>query len=129
MMSPKEALAKDGKVPVKMGQGRLSRAAIDRCKELAAAGWKIKGYEVSTSPSSTAPVVTKVKVSHGDTAIADLPPLRYDETMFKAVSQTPVFGRTVFSVREVCQFCNNSLAYHKCDTPIVLGVPVQIVAK
>lgn len=129
MMTPKEALAKDGTVPVSMGRGRLSAAGIERCKQLAAEGWKIKGYEVSTSRSTSAPVVTKVSVSTGEKTIADLPPLRYDEKVYHAVSDTPVFGSTVFGMREVCQFCGSSLAYHRCDTPIVLGVPVKIVER
>lgn len=129
MMSPKEALAKDGKIPVSMGKGRLSSAGIERCKELAAQGWSIKGYEVQSTSTAAAPVVNKVAVSNGEKAIADLPPMRYDEKVYKAVSDVPVFGKTVFGMREVCQFCGSSLTYHRCDTPIVLGVPVKIVAR
>lgn len=130
MMSPKEALAKDGRVPVSMGRGRLSRAGIDRCKELAAEGWQIAGYEVESTSTPAAPVVKKVTVSNGEKTIADLPPMRYDEKVYKAVSDTPDFiGRTVFGMREVCSFCGSSLTYHRCDTPIVFGVPVKIIER
>jgi len=131
MLTPKEALLKDGKVEVKSsGRGRMSKAQTDRVKELVAEGWDIKGYAVSKSTTKTvdAPVtVTKVS-DHGKT-IADLPPMRYDETMWKAVSETPFLGHTEFGMREVCR-CGSSLTYHYCDHPVIFGsLPVSIVPR
>jgi hypothetical protein len=128
MKSPKQALIDDGFPGVKAGKGRLSADAIARCKELAASGVRIKGYELVTAPEGATnpePTVKKVKPQASD-AIADLPPMRYDEGKFKAVSDVPIYGRTVHGMREVCQ-CRSSLSYHVCNSPTVLGVPVRIV--
>lgn len=128
-MTPKEALQKDG-FPVKMGQGRLSGAGIARCKELAAKGWVITGYSVSQNvDQKTTPTVTKTTKVTGLKDIADLPPERYDEKEWKAISSVPVFGSTVFGMREVCGTCHNSLTYHWCNDPVILGVPVTIVRR
>jgi hypothetical protein len=133
-LTPKEALAQDGTVPVKMGKGRLSGEAIARCKVLAQEGWDIKGYSVTvapataTTPNPTAAVV-KEKVLQGQKVIVELAPMRYTLDEWQAVSETPVFGQTVFSMKEVCRGCGVSLAYHVCNSPIVLGVPVKVVRK
>lgn len=128
-MTPKEALQKDG-FPVKMGKGRLSAAGIARCKELAATGVSITGYSVvSNVDQTTAPKVTKTSNVTGIKDIADLPPERYQEADWKAVSSVPVFGSTEFGMREVCGTCHNSLTYHWCNEPVILGVPVTIVRR
>lgn len=123
-------------MPVTMGKGRLSRAGIARCAELAAQGWDITGYVVQ-SPNKVnketrlgeSPVVKKVTVPTGGKEIADLPPQRYMEDEWKAVSTVPVFGSTEFGMREVCHTCHNSLTYHWCNEPVILGVPVTIVRR
>jgi hypothetical protein len=122
-MTPKEALAKDGTVPVSMGKGRLSKAGIARCEQLAAEGWDIKGYVVSSSPAtSTAPATREVKrVKTSSQEVVELAPLRYDEREWKAVSAKPIFGKTEFTLREVCTTCGVSLVGHVCDDPMILG--------
>lgn len=127
-MTPKEALLKDGQVPVTAGRGRMSAAAVARVKELVAEGWDIKGYSKVSTADAPTKVVKAAKVGHKE--IADLPPLRYDEKEWKAVSDIPSeIGQTVFGMREVCEFCGTSLNYHTCDTPRTHGVPVRIVQK
>ena len=118
-MKPKEALVKDGFLPPgsENRRGRLSADAIDRCKALAAQGWKIEGYEVSSS-NSTAPVVEKVKVATGEKTIADIPdyPLR-DESMWEAYANHN--GLVKIGMRTVCNNCGCSLTYCPCKSPMV----------
>lgn len=115
MMKPKEALVKDGFLPSgsENKRGRLSGAAIERCKELAGQGWQIEGYEVSrsTGPSESAPTVSKVKVETGVKVIADIGNPTRDEKVLIAKAN----GRTL-GMRDVCT-CGNSFTYCWCDTP------------
>lgn len=130
MMTPKEALIKDGTIPVKEGRGRLSREAIERCKYLVGQGWNIKGYEVAAAApvsTSTAPVgkvVNKVAVTN-EKVIADIV-YTYPEDQYKAVDS----DKRVWGMREVCNNCRVSLVGHGCDNPVILGdVRVTIVPK
>lgn len=129
-MKPKEALAKDGKVPVSMGKGRLSLAAKARLVELVALGWDIEGYSPSSEikvikPSARKPRAVKntrkraAPVEYDD--IVTLMPYRFDLSAFKAVSEKPIFGATEFTLKEVCSFCHVSLCVHVCDEPRILG--------
>lgn len=130
MMTPKEALMKDGTIPVKEGRGRLSREAIERCKELVALGWNIKGYAIAAAPvsTSTAPaapkVVNKVAVTN-EKVVADIV-YTYPEDQYKAVDA----NKKEWGMREVCNTCRVSLVGHGCDNPVILGdVRVTIVPK
>lgn len=135
-MTPKDALIKDGTIPVKAGRGRLSREAIDRCKWLVAnKGWSIKGYEVaaaakspvstSTAPVAVAePVVNKVAVSNVK-EVAEFTIL-WPEASYKAVGK----DKKVWGMREVCNTCRVSLVQNQCANPTILGdIPVTIVPK
>lgn len=127
MMTPKEALIKDGTVPVKEGRGRLSREAIERCKYLVSQGWSIKGYEVSAAaPVSTstvapaAPVVKKVAVNN-EKVIADIV-YTYPEDQYKALDANgKVIPGLHNGMREVCNTCRVSLVGHGCDNPTIYG--------
>lgn len=114
-MKPKEALVKDGFLPPEAvnQRGRLSKAGIERCKELASQGWDIEGYQVSKSSDSTAaPVVTKV---HADpNRIADVP----DQTRPES-SWTAWVGTKSIGMRTVCNNCRCSLTYCPCEQPRV----------
>ena len=133
MMSPKEALIKDGTIPVKEGRGRLSREAIERCKWLVAnKGWDIKGYEVakpvpstSTAPVTPAePVVKKVKPDN----VKEVKEFTifWPEDSFKAVG----LDKKVWGMREVCNTCRVSLVQNQCEHPTILGgIPVKIVPR
>lgn len=119
MMKPKVALVKDGFLPPgsENKRGRISLAAIERCKELAAQGWKIEGYEVSQSALS-APVVEKVKVLTGEKVIADIGNPSRDENQWEAYAN--VNGKLVsIGMRAVDNVCGNSLTYCFCRTPMV----------
>lgn len=116
MMTPKEALIKDGTITVSLGRGRLSREATDRCMALAGQGWNIKGYEVSNSPATlSAPVVKKVAVTN-EKIISDIH-YTYPEESFEAKDAK---GNHV-GMREVCNTCRVSLVGHMCERPTVLG--------
>jgi hypothetical protein len=123
MMTPKEALAKDGTVPVSMGRGRLSREGIERCKVLVAQGWKIKGYALDTAPSKSVdqPVTVK-KVAASNEKVVQEYIIKYDVDLYEAVTAE---GRT-FTMKEVCNACGVSLVQNHCDNPTVLGLPVTI---
>jgi len=123
MIKPKVALVKDGFLPAgsENKRGRLSAAAIERCKVLAAPveqggkGWQIEGYEaVKSSTPDAPPVVNKVKVSTGATEIADIgEPFRHEEAWEAFTSEGPVGMRTV------CNTCHSSLTYCPCQRPVV----------
>jgi hypothetical protein len=121
MMKPKHALVKDGFLPAgsENKKGRLSGAAIERCKELASTGWEIEGYSVSDTPdSSGAAVVEKVKVVTGEKTIADIGNPARDESMWEAYAN--VNGKIVpVGMRTVDNSCGNSLTYCFCRTPVV----------
>jgi hypothetical protein len=120
-MKPKEALIKDGQIPTSMGRGRLSRVQDQRCRELASKGWDIEGYSRSSSP--TAPVV-KNKPVRNEKVIADFV-IFWEEAEYKAMS-----GKTVHSMREVCNNCRVSLVQCHCGSPTILGnIPIRIVRK
>lgn len=115
MMTPKEALAKDG-FPVSMGRGRLSREAIARCKELVAQGWVIKGYETTTKSATEPVAVKKVAVKSSEKVVQEYVIL-YDERMYKAVASD---GKE-YGMREVCNNCMVSLVQNHCSNPTILG--------
>lgn len=121
MMKPKVALVKDGFLPAgsENKRGRLSADAINRCKELAAKGWQIEGYEVSkTEKSADAPKVEKVKVSTGAKEIADIGnPLR-DESVWEAYGNHNGEVKPI-GMRTVCNTCHCSLTYCPCKSPVV----------
>ena len=131
MMTPKEALIKDGTIPVKEGRGRLSRAAVDRCKWLVAnKGYVIKGYEVSTStpaPNSVTPsepVVNKVKVANVK-EVRDFT-IFWPEDAYKAVGK----DKKIWGMREACNTCRVSLVQCGCGNPTILNnIPVSITRK
>lgn len=118
---PKDILAIDGKVEVKAGRGRMSRAAVDRIHELVNEGYKVKGYAVTGEPakSSTkdvsAPVeVKRVKV---DNNVIQEFVIFWDESEFMAIDSN---GKER-SMREVCNKCMVSLVQNHCDSPVILG--------
>lgn len=120
MMTPKEALIKDGTVLVKEGRGRLSREANERCAWLVAnKGWNIKGYAIkaNTSKSITpsAPMVEKTIVNN-EKVIADFT-YTYAEELWTAVDSS---GK-VWGMREVCNNCRVSLVQNHCENPVILG--------
>jgi hypothetical protein len=116
MMTPKEALQKDG-FPVSMGRGRLSREAIARCKELVAQGWVIKGYALDSSPKSVDQPVAVKKVPAGTEKVVQEFTILYDEKNYRAVASN---GKE-YGMREVCNICRVSLVQNHCDNPTILG--------
>lgn len=118
-MKPKVALVKDGFLPAgsENVRGRLSAAAIERCKELAAKGWDIDGYTVSKSTAAEdKPVVEKVK--HDPNRIPDVPDQIRDENDWKAIRYFE--GKPVeVGMRTVCNVCRSSLTYCPCEKPRV----------
>lgn len=133
-MKPKDALLKDNFPGVKAGKGRLSLAAIERCKELAAAGWDIDGYTVikptAAASKDTPPVVNKAKVAVSKEVVS-IPDERYDAALYEVV--LPDGTPHPIGMQGVCDICRNSLTYHFCDTPHLMhngaSVPVIIRAK
>lgn len=134
MMTPKEALIKDGTIPVKAGRGRLSREAVERCKWLVAnKGWSIAGYEASNSRTAdpAKPVEVKKVKTTNEKVIHDIT-YTYPEASFKAVDATSnkVLPGKYNGMREVCNTCGVSLVAHICQNPTILGGQrVKIVAK
>lgn len=123
LYAPKEILALDG-FPVKQGKGRMSLAADARCRELAAQGYRIKGYvtNAQAAPNTTAPVVKKVAVS-GEKVVEEYTIL-YPLESYKAVGED---GKT-YTLREVCNTCRVSLVQNLCEHPTILGnISVKIV--
>lgn len=122
MIKPKVALVKDGFLPAgsENKRGRLSAAAIERCKVLAAPvsqggkGWQIEGYESkSTTPDAVA-TVEKVKVTTGATTIADIGEAFHHEEAWQAFTSEGEVG-----MRTVCNTCKSSLTYCPCQHPVV----------
>jgi hypothetical protein len=121
-VKPKDALKQAG-FPVNMGRGRLSREAIEKCKELAASGVKIDGYEVTTKVSSESPKVTKTAVVQGEKVIESFT-LSYPLERWQAKGKD---GR-VWSMKECCNNCRVSLVQCHCGNPSILGnIPLDIV--
>lgn len=104
-MKPKEALVKDGFLPPgsEKQRGRISLLADNRCKELAAAGWKIDGYE------SKGDAVEKVKSDPN--AVIDIPAARIDERTVRAFTSEGEVG-----IRTVCNNSGVSMTYCPCPT-------------
>lgn len=120
-MTPKEALIKDGTIPVKAGKGRLSRAAIERCRELAAQGWNINGYSAGKPAEKSKSEKTVVR---GEKVISDFVIL-HDEKDFIAVAD-----KKTYSMREACNNCMVSLVQCHCGNPVILGnIKIRIEAK
>lgn len=115
MLKPKVALVKDGFLPAgsENKRGRLSAAAIERCKELAASGMKIEGYESKVSNTGEAPTVEKVKVSNSST-VADIGEPFHHEEAYQAFTSEGEVG-----MRTVCNNCKCSLTYCPCPKPVV----------
>lgn len=105
-------------MPVKMGKGRLSLAGDARCRELAALGWAIKGYQATTNPNPTTaqPVEVKKVTNLNEKVVSDFT-LVYDENLYHAVTAT---GK-VYGMREVCNKCRVSLVQNHCANPVILG--------
>lgn len=115
-MKPKDALVKDGFLPEgsQNKRGRLSGAAIDRCKELATQGWTIDGYTVSAGTASGEGEVQVTKTAVDPNRVADIPNPTRDETALAAFSGTVKVG-----MRTVCNNCRRSLTYCPCEQPRV----------
>lgn len=123
MMKPKVALVKDGFLPAgsENKRGRLSGAAIERLKELAAAGQKIEGYSVSQSApvdnSESTTVVTKEKAINTAGTVVE-PFYRYGEDGVNTHEAVTADGR-VFDLKQACR-CGYSLVGHICEDPAIL---------
>ena len=128
-MTPKQALIKDGTIPVKEGRGRLSREGIERCEWLVKnKGWDIKGYSLSSTPATETTAAEKVvkRVNPANEKVVQDYTILYDERDFKAVGT----DKKVWSMREVCNTCRVSLVQNICEHPTILGgIPVTIVPK
>lgn len=128
MMTPKEALQKDGTIPVKMGKGRLSKEGIERCKWLVAnEGWQILGYAVESSPKAVDTPVAVKQVQPQNVKVVQEFTILYHKDDYKAVADD---GRE-FGMPEVCTNCSVSLVQCHCGNPSILGgtIPVTIVRK
>ena len=94
-------------------RGRLSKAADERCKELASQGIAIIGYEVRGSVETSQPVTVE-KVKHDPNRIADVPEPARNEKDWDAYTSEGQIG-----IRTVCNVCHSSLTYCYCTTPKV----------
>lgn len=128
MMTPKEALAKDGTIPVKLGRGRLPAGGAERCQYLVDnEGYSIKGFVKSGNTSTTSsPVPPKRVPANGNLEnYADVV-YTYPEANYKAVGP----DRKVYGMRECCNTCRVSLVQCHCGNPTILGdIPVTIVLR
>lgn len=128
MLTPKEALEKDGKIVVKSGRGRMSREAVMRCKELAALGWNIKGYTVVKAKpvkEKTPKAVASVPRTPGNQKVIADYVIFYEESEFKAMN-----GKTEYSMRECCNACMVSLVQCHCGSPTIRGdIAISIVPR
>lgn len=118
-MKPKVALVKDGFLPAgsENTRGRMSKAAIARCEELAAQGVVIDGFTAKKSADTSKPViVTREKTDPN--RIADVPDALRDDREFQAFVTDK--GKTVeIGNRTVCNGCHSSLSYCPCSQPRV----------
>lgn len=132
MMTPKEALVKDGTIAVKDGRGRMSKEAVERIKWLVInKGWDIKNYpKPESKPAQASRAVSEpVEVKRvADSSAKDIRDFHifYPEESFQAVG----LDKKVWSMREVCNICRVSLVQNSCPSPKILGdIPVKIVPK
>lgn len=118
-MKPKVALVKAGFLPPgsENKRGRLSAAAIDQLKKLAAQGWDIEGYSVTKSADTSKPVTVE-KVSVDPNRIPDVPDEARSEELWEAVRFEDGKPVTV-GMRTVCNGCTSSLTYCRCEHPRV----------
>ena len=120
MMTPKEALLKDGTITVKGGRGRMSREAVARIQYLVGQGWSIKGYETvkpkvgAVSPSTAAPVEVKRVPVSGAQDVREFTIL-WDESAYKAIDA----DKNEHSMRWVCDQCRVSLVQCGCGRPSI----------
>lgn len=116
-MKPKVALVKDGFLPPgsENTRGRMSKAAITRCEELAAQGWKIDGFSAVKSSDTSKPVTVE-RVSVDPNRIADVPDMARDERDFTAWVTREGKPEKI-GMREVCNGCRSSFTYCHCSTP------------
>jgi hypothetical protein len=136
-MKPKQALVKDGFLPPgsENKRGRMSAAAIARCEELVAAGWKIEGFEsVKPVSVSTDKPTTEVKrVSVDPNRLVDVPDALRSDKDFTLVRKDT--GKPIHAVgmRNVCEGCGSSFTYCPCPSPTFLDntgrVPVEFRMK
>jgi hypothetical protein len=136
MMTPKEALIKDGTVPVKEGRGRMSREAVERVKWLVAEkGWVIKDYPAPKKHAAeqrhdearkpAAPVEVKRVAGNGADVVKEFT-IFWPEESFKAVG----LDKKEHGMREVCNTCRVSLVQNQCANPTILGgIRVNIVPR
>ena len=133
--SPKEALDADPNwpTPVKLGRGRMPQGGDAHCRALAAAGYRIKGYDVtaatktatSSSITPAEPVVRKVTAANVKEVKEYT--ILWPEDSFKAVG---VKDKKEWGMREVCNTCRVSLVQNQCENPTILGnIPVKIVPR
>ena len=115
MMTPKQALIKDGTIPVKPGKGRLSHEAIARCKELVSQGWVIDGYSADNSDGEVKRVATTNEKIVSEVTIL------YPESSYRAVVEGMKFTGPGMGMREVCNNCRVSLVQCHCGNPTILG--------
>jgi hypothetical protein len=114
-MKPKEALVKDGFLPKgsENTRGRMSKAAIERCEQLASKGWDIDGFSVVKSADTSKPD-TVARIKTDPNAVVDIPNPTRDESAMQAFSGTSKVG-----MRTVCNNCKRSLTYCPCEQPRV----------
>ena len=112
-MKPKSALVKDGFLPVgsENKRGRLSAAAIKRCEELAAQGWKIDGFTAEKVADETK---VKKTAKPDPNRVVDVPDEARAESLWRAYADEKEIG-----MRTVCNNCGNSLTYCRDRTPVV----------
>ncbi len=132
IMKPKHALVKDGFLPKgsENQRGRLSKAAIERCKVLVSEGWNIEGYSVSDTPAPVsvsapaAPKVVKAEAPANVKQVLDFSVI-YERDAYKAVAANGVYG-----MAEVCNNCRVSLVQCHCGDPHILGgIKVKITPR
>lgn len=119
-MKPKEYLLKHGHI-THIGRGRMSAEHIAIIKKAVAAGENIEGYSVAR-PSTAAPVPQSedsqvVRESRSD-SIPDVPEESRPEKDWTAYRHED--GKQVeIGMRTVCNNCNSSLTYCRCNRPVV----------
>lgn len=123
MQTRREYLASLGLA--KIGRGKFSTAAKEQLVKARAEGIKFSDEVVTEVVKPTGETTTEVKTRAKTEPPAWVSPdeYRFPEGVWQAVAD----DGTVYGMREACNTCGLSLCDHRCQTPIVLGVPVTIV--
>ena len=114
----------------KPGRGKFSNAAKDALAKAVADGVKFSDGEAQSSPIVKPADTTPKPAPVGIAAYRSPNEYRFPEGDYHVVADGKLpFGIKSLGLREVCQTCKLSLVDHRCNAPVVFGVPVRIIRK